>query len=205
MNIKVLLLLGVALVIGGVGYVLFGQLNQDKTVAVVITETIRRPDLGLTFSYPSGDDAFSMVESFPTTTGTMLQAFVMMPTAEYVAFQASDEAREAPAAMSIFVFTDNQATTTGTSTERISRSERLRNWATENTSFTSFTQPLTPPEVTEIDGVEALHYRADGLYSQDIYLLSYKGRIYMFVTQFNAETDLTYTTFQELIASVSFD
>lgn len=184
-----------------------GYFSSDRMVVAVANETITRKDIGLSFTYPSGETAFSLVESPATTTGTLLQAYVMMPTNEYFELQASDEAREAPPAMSIFVFADDEATTTttGTSTVRLDRSTRLQNWATRNDSFTSFTRPLAAPEITEIDGVEALHYRADGLYQQDVYLVSYQGNIYMFVTQFNTETDLTYTTFQELIASVSFD
>lgn len=184
-----------------------GSFSKDTMVVAVAQETIDRPDLGLSFSYPSGEEAFSMVESVATTTGNVLQAFVMMPSQEYFEFQANDKARETPPAMSVFVFKDDSATSTmmGTTTVRFDRSERLRSWATTNTAFTSFTRPLAAPEVTEIDGVEALHYRADGLYQQDIYLASYQGRIYMFFAQFNSETDLTYTTFQDLIASVSFN
>jgi hypothetical protein len=207
MSKKLYLLLGALVVVGIASYVVYGDYAKDQTVVAVAKETINRPDLGLSFSYPSGEEAFSMVESMATTTGSLLQAFVMMPSQEYFDFQESKEARETPAAMSVFVFKDDQATTTttGTTTVRIDRSQRLISWATDNTNFTSYTRPLTPPVVTEIDGVEALHYRADGLYQQDVYLVSYQGNIYMFVTQFNAETDLTYTTFQELISSVSFD
>ncbi|MBY0309753.1 hypothetical protein K2Q16_01255 [Patescibacteria group bacterium] len=206
-TLKYLILGVVVLVVGIVGFGLYGEYAKDQAVVAVAIEKIDRPDLGFSFTYPSGEEAFSMIQSMATSTGSMLQAYVMMPTEEYFALEESKDARETPAAMSVFVFTDDQATTTttGTTTVRLDRSERLVNWATANDSFTSFTRPLSPPEQTEIDGVDALHYRADGLYPQDIYLVSYKNRIYMFVTQFNAETDLTYTTFQELIASVSFD
>lgn len=200
-------LVGALIIVGIAGYVVYTRYAEDQTVVAVALETIDRPDLNLSFAYPSGEEAFSMAESLATSSGDVLQAFVMMPTKEYFDFQESGDERETPAAMSVFVFNDDGATTTtvGTTTVRIDRSERLRNWATENAAFTSFTRPLSPPVVTEIDGVEALHYRADGLFQQDIYLASYQGRIYLFAVQFNAETDLIFTTFQELIASVSFN
>ena len=58
--------------------------------------------------------------------------------------------------------------------------------------------------MVEIDGIKALHYQADGLYQQDVYLVSYKDRVYMFVGQYNDMTEVTYTSFQELIKSISF-
>lgn len=203
-NKKYLLLGALVVIVGIAGYVVYGQYAKDQMVVAVAKERIERPEISLAFSYPSGEDAFSMVES-AATSSTMLQAFVMMPTKEYFDLQESEEARETPPAMSVFVFADSGATTSATSGESLSRVVRLQNWATENTSFTSYVSATTPPEMVEIDGVNAIHYRADGLYQQDIYLASYQSRIYMFVAQFNEPTDLTFTTFQELIASVTFE
>jgi hypothetical protein len=128
----------------------------------------------------------------------------MIPTEEYAAFQSAEAGGETPASINVFVFTlEDVEVPEGT--EKPERITRLQNWAADNTALTSFSQALNTPDIVEIDGLKALHYRADGLYQQDVYLASYRGLVYMFVGQFNEETDLTYTAFQSLIASVSFN
>jgi hypothetical protein len=215
MNIKLIgAALALVLVVGG-GFWAYTTYQDNQMVVAIVNETIVRPELGISFTYPSGEAAFALIESPATADRTLLGAFVMVPTGEYLEFQQSTEAREAPPAMSVFVFADTSAdaeasstpvTTTGTSTtDRPDRMTRLKNWAAENTALTSYALATTPAEEIEIDGLKTLHYRADGLYQQDIYLASYRSRIYIFVGQFNDEADITYTAFQTLMSTVVFE
>ena len=104
--------------------------------------------------------------------------------------------------MNIFIFAlDEKATTT----EDVSRITELQNWASDNSIVTAIKLAKKTPDVVDLDGVKALHYQADGLYQQDIYLLSYKARVYMFVGQYDKDMDYTYTAFQSLMKTVTLD
>ncbi|MBP6924620.1 MAG: hypothetical protein KBC62_01645 [Candidatus Pacebacteria bacterium] len=209
MNKKILIIAGIviALILAFVGYrQFFGTPGQDP--ASVEQQTITNEEFGLSFNYPAGEGGFALVE--PPATGNIKKAYILMPTSDYADFQSADEATETPASISMLVFmledeNEEEANQTGTSTERESRITRLQNWAMDNNILTSFNTAKATPDIIEIDGVKALHYQADGLYQQDIYLASYRGRVYMFTAQYNDVDDITITSFPSFIESISFD
>lgn len=194
--------------------------------ANVAEATVSRPEVDLSFTYPSGAAGLSLIEP-PTTDNTaLLQAFILMPFADYQAIQGNEPPTESPASISIFVFKEAEdeesatitlGTASGTDgaavieesavtdTPRVGRVTRLQNWATDNQNLTSFNQAKNTPEVVDLDGVNALYYEADGLYQQQIYLAAYKGNIYMFVGQYDAESDPIYQQFKDLMTKVSFE
>ena len=216
MNKRNIVLIGLLVVlVAGFGAYRVYQMKQTAPGVLVAGETVKNNDLDLEFKYPGGEDGFVLLQPDGTQQG-ILKSYLMLPKAEYESYKAVEGPSEAPAGMNIFIFKledkdeattterATEATSTGTSTPRESRITELQNWATDNNGFTSINLAKNTPEVVEIDGIKALHYQADGLYQQDIYLVSYKDRVYMFVGQYNELTDMTYTSFQELIKSISF-
>jgi hypothetical protein len=165
-------------------------------------ETVTNKDYGFSFAYPKGDGGFTMVEPNGEDKG-IKKAYLMLPAEEFAQYQKSSNVGDAPAAMSVFVFSFDTGTTTDS--KDTSRITELQNWAKDNSTLTSMKQAKGTPDVVDLDGIKALHYTADGLYQQDIYLLSYRGYVYMFAGQYNKTTDKTYTAFQDLIHSVSFE
>jgi hypothetical protein len=164
------------------------------------TETVTNPELAFSFAYPKGSDAFTLLEPDGTDKG-ILKSYIMMPASDYESYKNSGG--EAPAAMNVFVLALGD--TTATTSEADTRITELQNWAADNSTLSSIKQAKATPDVVVLDGVKALHYEADGLYKQDIYLVSYRGHVYMFVGQYDKQTDVTYTAFQDLIKSVLFD
>lgn len=209
-NLILIIVLLVIAVAGVAGYQYYKNHDTDQT-AMVAGEQVTNNDLDLEFKYPGGDNGFALLEPDGTEKG-ILKSYLMIPKADYETYKNTEGPTEAPAGMNIFIYQlpDEDATSTANAapsasgTPRSSRITELQNWATDNSIFTSIKQAKNTPEVVELDGVKALHYQADGLYQQDIYLASYKSRAYMFVGQYNEQTDLTYTAFQDLIKSVSF-
>lgn len=186
--------------------VLFVGFNQSQSPAEeVVIETIRRPDLNFSFQYPSGQNGYSLIESPVAVNAPLRQGFVIMDTDDYVAWQNIEGATEAPPSLSLFVFQAPVNETADASAAEENRITRLQNWATENQGLTSINLATTPPETVEIDGLKALHYFADGLYPQEIYLASYKGFIYMFVGQFDGEEDSRKQAFTDLMSTVTFE
>lgn len=183
--------------------------NSNEAADAALMQEVNNDDLGLAFSYKSGPDGFTLVEP-PAEQKGILKAYLLLPTKAYEEYKTREVPGEAPAGMNVFVFTQEEETiassTTGASTTpRADRMTRLQEWATTNTTITSFTSAKSAPETVEVDGLKMLKYKADGLYQQEIYLASYKNQIYMFVGQYNEETDMTYTEFQNLMGTVSFN
>ena len=196
------------IVIAAVAYQIVQTRNSNQASDEALKQTVENKALGLTFSYMGGADGFTLVEP-PAEQKGILKAYLLLPSKAYEAYKAQDTAGEAPAGMNVFVFTleEDSATTTSaaTSTARADRMTRLQEWATTNTTITSYAAAKGAPETIEIDGLKTLHYKADGLYKQDIYLASYKNKAFMFVGQYNEESDQTYTEFQKLMQTVSFN
>lgn len=196
--IVALILIGIA----GLAYYQFVRNAAD--LSDIPKEKVTNDTVGLSFSYTPSENGFSLVEP-PVGDIGLLAAYVLIPSKEYDDYKASTETREAPASISILVYALDSATSTASSGERIDRVTRLQNWAIDNDILTSFTKAKATPDIIELDGTKALHYQADGLYQQDIYLVSYKNRAYMFVGQYDAPSDITKTAFDELIGTVTFE
>jgi hypothetical protein len=183
---------------------------QNRTIPAVVIEKIERPELNISFTFPSGEDAYSYIEptlSATSTDGKPIAAFIMIENDAYIAFQDPSFVGETPPSMSIFVYKKPEVDATivtGTNTPDVSRFEQLQNWAEANSALTAYTQRKGTSEEVNLDGATALHYQADGLYQQDTYVVFYKGKYYTIVGQYNATTDAIYADFQNLVHSISF-
>lgn len=209
MNKKILIIAGIliAIIVAFVGYKQFAGAPTPQDLGAE-KQTVTNEEYGLSFAYLVGEAGFSLVE--PPVSEGIKKSYILIPTPEYADFQNSTEARETPASISVLVLLLEEEDTkveteAGTTTERESRITRLQNWAMDNNILTSFNVAKATPDIIEIDGVKALHYQADGLYQQDIYLASYKNRVYMFTAQYNELDDITIASFPALIESISFD
>jgi hypothetical protein len=192
----------IAITILFVGYEIYSVYKAKKTDSLPTTkETVTNKEYGVSFTYLKGDGGFTMVEPNGQDKG-IKKAYLILPTDEFAAYQKSTNVKEAPAALSVFVFSQDGATTTSKDESRITA---LQNWANDNSTLTSMKQAKGTPDIVDLDGAKALHYTADGLFQQDIYLVSYRGYVYMFAGQYNKTTDKTYTAFQDLIHSVTFE
>ena len=204
-NKKTLSILAALVIIGLLlaGYFWYKAHPNPNTTVPTSTEMVTSKDFKISFSYPVGDNGLSLIEP-PNQNQKFLKAYIMMPAASYESFVKNKMTGEAPASVSVFIFKLDDVIASSTA-EEPNRITRLQNWATDNNTFSSFSLAKNTPDIFDIDGVNALHYRADGLYQQDIYLASYHGYVYMFVGQYDAETDITFTALQQLISSVVFE
>lgn len=196
---KKTLLITLFIILAGVTYY-FVALDRAE-ISTAEQQKVDRPDLPLYFSYPSGESGLSLIEP-PVDGENLTQAFILIPAKKYTEYQESSLDGDAPATISIFVF--NLPDDTATGTERVGRIARLQNWALDNQSLTLFDQTNGTPDIVELDGVRALNYSTETSYKQDIYLVSYKARVYMFVGQYEKSTDDIHKVFSEVIASVAF-
>ena len=190
--------------IGVLAYVSLVGLPKDtstKVAPIVGNYAVSNEEVNLLFKYPASVTGLTLIEP-PVEPGGMLKdAYVLMQTAEYISFQSSTtkSGTPPPPSISLFVFD----LPPNTDEEDLSRDERLIRWASQNQSLTSYST-ATATQVVDIDGVEMRTYPASGLYERDMYLGAYRGNIYMFIGQYEEETDPIREQFLALLKTIEF-
>ncbi len=194
----------VALILGA-GLYFFGPQAKDRTVMTDTVERITNKPLEFSFAFKSGEDALSSMDSIPGqfSDESLKQMYVLMETKALDEFQNKTvEAGETPPAISVLVFVPEIDAST---TDSLSQIDELKLWVEANPQYTNVNLPHTDIVETEIDGATALHFIADGLYSQDTYVAKYHDQIYLFVGQYIAEDDFIHTAFLDMIKTVLFE
>lgn len=190
-----------------VGLVLYVQIIKPKLenrmIDTVVPATITSQTFPLEFTYPSGTSAYTLIEPpVPTTTSSGLQkVYLIIDNQSYLDFQA-DKKMKTPPTVSILIFQKPESTEKD---KEMKRSELLKVWAEQHPQYTSFDQKTVEPEIVELDGVGALHYLADGVYQQEIYVAAYDHNTYVFTGQFEDEASDIHNMFAEMMQSVIFD
>jgi hypothetical protein len=207
LNKQTLTIIGVLLFIATivVGYFIFVHPASD-TNTIGTVKTVTDDVYGVSFTFPEGEEAFTLVEP-PENQAGIQKSYIMLPTKAYNDYKNSESISEAPAGMTVFILTlaEDGTTENATTAERADRMTRLKDWAMRFDGLTQYSKKKAEPEEIEIDGLKALRYQADGLYQQTIYLTTYKKNVYMLVSQYNEESDITKTAFDAFLASVRFD
>lgn len=205
-NIKLGLIIVVLVAFVGVVYYFFGPQAKDRMVVTDVAERVVNEELEFSFAYESGETALSSIESQPEQLGdiSLKKMYVLMESKTMIDFQNSTEGGETPPTISILVFDpklSSSATVTATST---TVADKIKNWASDNNSFTNINLANGQVEEVEIDGVPAIKYETDGLYAQDVYIARFGGLMYLFVGQHLEAGDYMDTSFDKVIASVWF-
>ncbi len=175
---------------------------QSRTINATVPVLINYPEMSFTFTYPSGEEGYTMIEPPlpPSTADGLEKVFILMATQEYITFQStSTEDMTTPPTVTIFVVNPPEDDTEG------DRMTKLQAWAKQNPQYSSFLSQTTLPEVVEIDGVQSVTYGTAGSYKQKVYLMQYDKKNYVFVGQYEEEGDSITQMFNDLISSVTFD
>ncbi|MEY3784391.1 MAG: hypothetical protein RLZZ230_713 [Candidatus Parcubacteria bacterium] len=203
---KIYIISGIILLIG-VGFLVYSKVINpyldSRTVTAVVPTTIENTDMDFAFTYPSGEEGYTVIEPPIATTSTdgIKKIYLILNTAEYITFQTADAGGEAPPLISIFVIDLPEVADDIEAPDKITV---LRTWAEQNPQLSSYSFRTSEPEEIEIDGVKALRYRTDGSYKQEVYLASHKGRVYVLTGQYQDEPDSIRAIFTNLIASLTF-
>ncbi len=149
-NKTLILVVVLILIIVGVGFTVVRPWFQSRTVPVTVMEVIERPELNFSFTFPSGEDAYSYLEPQfdATATSGPRAGFIMLPTDDYQTYQADGFVGEAPPSISIFVYEEKEEPLPPgvTSTPSVDRMVKIRTWAEANSGITSYNLAQTPPE-----------------------------------------------------------
>ncbi len=202
-----LIAIGVIVVLIGAA-VAFGMRNADDTRkgndganSETIAEaregmqTISLEGTGISFTYKAGADGYRLIEPALDQYGepALVKAYVLMPERDYKLIENGTFAGgEAPPTMTIFVLSNPDNTET-------------LEWARAHNLFTNIELAMGEPERATVGGVEGLHYRADGLYAMDTYLVSQNGKMYVISGSFIATGTPITADFAALRESIEFN
>ncbi|NQV88738.1 MAG: hypothetical protein HQ488_00240 [Parcubacteria group bacterium] len=191
-----LILLSILLV-AGIGYGVFlsnddffeGEVPVDSEEDVDSNMIQYDEELGLTFSYQSGEDGYLLIEP-PNSTQEheeLVKAFILMKTSEYKELQGA-EGGEGPPTMNVTVFKP---------TER-----HVAFWLENNFGYTGYEGEREP---FVVDGVTGLSYETDGLYRGKTVAVLYGDFLYLFTASYHEQDDGRLDAFTEFLATVQFD
>ncbi len=186
--------------------------NRQPEEEILTETTVTRPEINLAFKYKIGENGYSLSEAprEASSTDSLLNGFVLKP----VTLEETPVGGETEPVISIFVIEKppratstpavTASTTTATTTVENEDLEDLKALATQYKNLTGIEMAIGDLELVEIDGVDVLHYTADGLYLHDTYIADVFGNIYLFVGQYIEEDEKIHQDFKELMNSVSF-
>lgn len=204
---KTYIIFGGALIVLIVGALVFTKFIKpqldNRTVSSVVPTTIENKEMDFAFTYPSGETGYSVIEPQTSTSSESLikKVYLLLDTEEYISFQGEKTDGDAPPTVSIFVIKESEEAEDSATTSRMMR---LRTWAEQNSSLSSYKFKTSEIEELDLDGVKAIKYKTEALYSQEVYLANYKGNIYVFTGQYKEETDDIKNMFGNLMNSVMF-
>jgi len=201
----------IVVVVAVIGYFVYTSILKpqldNRTVTAVVPMTIKSSDTSLEFTYPSGEDGYSLIEP-PVPEGLsdgLRKVYILMDTHDYIEFQ-KDKNGDTPPTVSVFVLDfPNSLYGLNGLTEDSKRIDKLKAWAQKYTKYSSYNQKTAEPEEVKLDGALTLHYLTKGDYQQDVYVVMYNGKVYVFNGQFTKDKENIHKMFKELIGSVVFD
>jgi hypothetical protein len=203
MNKKILIFIaGVAILLVGIFLYKGNFLGVGTDIEKKTVYEVNRPDIYFSFKYNEDGEVYNLSQTNADVSvmdGFMRAGFVLTNKEEFEEAK-NRKGGEGPKSISVFVFENTASSTVDGETREI----KLRNWALLNDPMTGFNRKLAEPELLALDGVDALHYIADGLYQSDTYLVSYHGLVYLFIGQFDSKEDEIYKDFEKLMSSMTF-
>lgn len=171
---------------------------DNRTVVVTAQVPVVSTAAPLQFKFPSGPDALALIEP-PTgdvvETG-IKEVYLLMDNKEYLDF--SKEGGVPPATISMFVLPYVEVV----ETDGLKRAEKLQAWAVANPQFSSWGAATTELQSVEIDGVQAITYKTESVYKQDVYVALHNDDIYVFTGQYEKEGDDMQKMFTGILAEV---
>ena len=206
MNIKTYGILA-ALVITVAGVVAYVAVIQpalyDRTIPVTVMATIAPTDVPISFQFPSGADALTLIEPPAPTEATAgpKKVFLLLDTGSYQTFSTT-ESDIAPPTISVFAFNYRSEEFDQDSTGRV---DKLKAWAQQYPQFSSWPSIVGEVESVELDGVTALRYRTTTGYEQEVYVALYQKHMFVLTGQFETAGDEPQQRFADLIETVTFD
>lgn len=190
-NIKILFAVGIGIIaLTIIIYSLVSTNNKAKDGQDAQSATFSNNDLGIQFNYPTGPDGYVLGQATSTDVATEpLNTLILFRTEDVL--NQPPVGGEGPPVIVIMVF-------------RNSQNQELQTWAASNTRYSNVNLRMGDVLETSLDGQKAIKYRADGLYTSENVVSTYKDKAYILTGQFMTEDADIRRDFEEIIKTVRF-
>lgn len=154
------------------------------------SRVVSAPELGLRFSY---SDDYTLVEREPGAEddAALQHIYMLMRSDEYEDLLRSTEPREGPPAISLYVFTSEEAMPP-------------RQWAEAHQQYSNINLVMGEVRDAAVGGADGIRYRADGLYVSDTLVLANGGFVYIVAGQYIEEDSKIRRDFETFVGSIEF-
>lgn len=151
------------------------------------------PEVGLSFSYRSGDDGYVLEEIPPSDVvhSQFVKTFMLMRVADRQELMRSDVGREGPPTIAVMVYRNPNGLDAAA-------------W-TKAESVSNFMQGVTAPTDTVVGGEHAIVFESDGLYRSDNAIVAHGGMVYVFSAAWMDAADRMRADFADLLRSAAFE
>lgn len=152
------------------------------------TGLVRDTNLGYQFSFPKGPDGYVVVRDDESISPDHLASTILYNQHEYEEFINATDAREAPAAMQVRVYSNKKQLLPAA-------------WAASHQVESNIALALSEPEELVLGEAPSIRYLADGLYANDTYVVGRGKYIYVLMGARPDPESSIYQDFQLLVAS----
>jgi hypothetical protein len=160
-----------------------------------VMEKYKNPDMRVSFEYRVSPDGYTLIYS-PMQFGNVASGGIeyshieLFNTVEYTEFTNSTDAREGPRSISIRAY---EADTTS-----------LREWVMAHPESSQYASIRDTIQNTTIGSIPAIHYIANGLYNDEVYVLKYKNKIYIIEGMYDDVADQIYIDYKNILKNIQF-
>ena len=151
------------------------------------------PEVGLAFSYRTGDDGYVLEEIPPSDVvhSQFIKTFLLMRVADRQELMRSEADREGPTTIAIQAYRNPN----GLDAAAWIKAESVSN----------FQPGVSAPLDTAVGGEHAVAYESDGLYRSDNAVVTYGGMVYVFSASWVDASDRIRADYADMLRTVTFE
>lgn len=160
-------------------------------------ETYTDPAVDFAFSYRNDADGYAVDDMTERITGqpmgtTIVKAYRVMNVQDRAALEASVEVGESVPTITILVFSNDA-------------NQTASQWVDAMTTFSNINSAIgVVDRDAVVGGANAVRYRSDGLYQNDVVVVAHGAYMYLLVGAYDTEQSRIYQDFQQLVNSIQF-
>lgn len=189
MNRKNILLTAILAVIVFSVFLFYKNKTKEVPLVDATQTTYQLNEEGLSFKYDNSQSGYELQE-VPTVDSEKIRDI------RFISYENLESEKHSPATeaypeirLSIYRNLDNT---------------NLSDWIKSNPDKSNVSMIINNPEKELVSGATAFHYRTDGLYATDVYVISQNNLIYMASGSFIEESSKIHTDFKNWVSSFVF-
>lgn len=158
---------------------------------LIVTGKALDTTYGYEFNYRKGPDGYITLEDNGSTHNDFVTGLMLVNSSEYDELLLSKDAREGLPALRLRIYENPEK-------------HFATIWVQNNQSEVNYQLKLGEESEAVVGGANAVHYKADGLYTTDIYVIAHDSRIYVLMGDYFDINSTIRQDFNDLVKSFTF-